>query len=285
MLEKEQLQNIQGRIGIACAEDAQLLAMFEDATLSYEQLYVFGNKEIIQELLPKQVSRVTIVDCESAQAACEQACAFAAKGQVDVVMKGLVDTSIFLKAVLAKLKTPQRLSHVTRFHAEHYHKPFLVSDCAMNIAPDVSTFVNIIASAVDAAKRLGVSTPRVALLAAKEKVDAKMPITQIYQEVIAQTEHLDAIIEGPLALDNALSYESAKIKKITSRVCGDADILIMPDIESGNIFYKTMNLFASTSCAGVIVGASVPVVVTSRADSIANRVDSLALALALAKRV
>jgi len=158
-----------------------------------------------------------------------------------------------------------------------YHKLLFVTDAAINIAPDFAAKGEIVQNAVDAVRNLGIAYPKVALLAAKEKVDEKMPVTVAWAELIQSGTITDCILDGPLALDNAVSKESVAIKGIHSDVGGDADILVCPDIEVGNILYKALAFLANGRSGGVVVGARQPIILTSRADSSENKLISIAL--------
>lgn len=206
-------------------------------------------------------------------------------GKADMLMKGLLDTSILLKAAFNKetgINAGRLASHVAVMETAHYHKLFLVTDAAINIAPDVPAKLDIIANAVQVARAIGVETPKVALLAAVEKVNYdKMPCT-VDAAVIAQMgrrgQVKGCVVDGPLALDNAVSAESAKIKKIVSEVAGDADILVVPDIEAGNVLYKSLLDLGGAKGAGLVMGAAKPIVLTSRADTAETKLASIALA-------
>jgi phosphate butyryltransferase len=206
-------------------------------------------------------------------------------GAADVLMKGVLDTSILLKAALNKefgINAGRLTSHVAALEVPSYHKLLFVTDAAINIAPDVPAKIDIIMNAVSAARSLGIETPKVALLAAVEKVNwDKMPCT-VDAAVIVQMNRRGQIagclVDGPLALDNAVSAESARIKKIESGVAGDADILVAPDIEAGNILYKCLLDLAGARGAGIVMGAAKPIVLTSRADSAETKLASIALA-------
>lgn len=206
-------------------------------------------------------------------------------GEADFLMKGIVDTSILLRVVLNKemgIGTGKLASHVAVMQTARYHKLFIITDAAINIAPDLPAFIDIIGSAVKVAKALGIAKPKVALLAAVEKVNPeKMPCTavaSILTQMNRRGQIRDCIVDGPLALDNAISAESARIKKIVSDVAGDADILVAPDIEAGNILYKCLLDLAEARGAGIIMGAAKPVVLTSRADTAETKLASIALA-------
>jgi phosphate butyryltransferase len=202
-----------------------------------------------------------------------------------MLMKGLVETAVLLKAVLDKetgLNTGRLVSHVAVMEVPSYHKLLFVTDAAINIAPDLDAKLDIVANAVIAARALGIARPKVAMLAAVEKINAaKMPCT-VDAALVAQMNRRgqvrDCIVDGPLALDNAVSAESARIKGIESEVAGDADILVAPDIEAGNILYKCLMDLGGARGAGILMGASKPIVLTSRADSAQTKLASIAFA-------
>ncbi len=207
------------------------------------------------------------------------------QGRADMLMKGLVDTSVLLKAVLDRetgLNAGRLVSHVAVMEVPSYHKLLFVTDAAINIAPDLAAKLDIVANAVIAARALGIAKPKVAMLAAVEKINAeKMPCT-VDAALVAQMNRRgqvrDCVVDGPLALDNAVSAESARVKGIESEVAGDADILVAPDIEAGNILYKCLMDLGGARGAGILMGASRPVVLTSRADSSLTKLASIAFA-------
>ncbi|MDQ7796481.1 MAG: bifunctional enoyl-CoA hydratase/phosphate acetyltransferase, partial [Spirochaetia bacterium] len=218
-------------------------------------------------------------------AAAARAVALVRSGEAAFLMKGIIDTSLLLRAALNKetgINAGRLASHVAVMEVQTYHKLLVLTDAALNIAPDLPAFVDIINSAVVVANALEVKTPKVALLAAVEKVNPdKMPCTvtaSILTQMNRRGQIKNCIIDGPLALDNAISAESARIKKIQSDVAGDADILVAPDIEAGNILYKCLLDLAGAKGAAIVMGAAVPIVLTSRADTAETKLASIALA-------
>ena len=225
-----------------------------------------------------------IVDIEDKVKASEEAVKRVSKSKDAILMKGLVDTSIILRAALSKdfgLRSKNRLSHVSVIENPHYHKLITMSDGAMNIAPDVSIKKEIIENAVEVTKALGIDNANVAVLAAVEKVNDKMQAT-LDAETLKKESFDFATVDGPFALDNAIDKEAAKHKGITSPMAGNADILLMPMIEAGNIFYKSMMFLSEAKSASVIMGATHPIVLTSRADSFETKFHSIALAALIA---
>jgi len=202
-------------------------------------------------------------------------------------MKGSLHTDELLHAVLARseLRTGRRMSHVFRFDIPMYSKPLLVTDAALNIRPTLMDKVDIIQNAIDFSQIMGVQNPKVAILSAIETVSPDIPSTIEAAALckMAQRKQIKgAVLDGPLAFDNAISAHSALVKGIESLVAGDADILAVPDLESGNILAKQLEYFAGASGAGLVLGARIPIALTSRADGPRTRVASALLALLVA---
>lgn len=229
-----------------------------------------------------------IVDQPDGAQACAIAVDFVKKGKADIPMKGFVDTSVILKAVLNKengLGAGGLISHVSVFHLESYGRMMLLSDSAMNIAPGVAEKADIIRNSVKVAHALGIAVPKVAAVCAVEKVNEKMQATLDARELTLMNERGEiegCVVQGPLALDNAVSEEAAAHKGISGEVAGRADILLMPDIEAGNILIKAVDYFTGAEKAGIIMGAQKPVVLTSRASSDVSKLYSIVLGLVIA---
>jgi phosphate butyryltransferase len=209
--------------------------------------------------------------------------------QADILMKGKVGTSTLLKAVLNKewgLRTGNLLSHIALFEVDTYHKLIAVTDVAMNIAPNLKDKIAIVNNSVAFLLRLGYVKPKVAVLGAVEMVNENMEATldaALLSKMNQRDQIRDCIIDGPLAFDNAVSLESARLKGIRSEVAGDTDLLLMPDIEVGNVLYKSLVFFAKAKVASIILGALVPIVLTSRSDSEQAKYDSILLSAAASK--
>ncbi len=218
------------------------------------------------------------------EASARRAVSIVASGDAAMLMKGLVDTSVLLHAVLDRvngLRAGSVLSHLALFEIAGYPRPLAITDAAMNIAPGYETKRAILENAVSFLHALGYEEPKVAVLAAKEKVNERMSATvdaAALKEANRRGEITGCIVDGPFALDNAVSVEAARTKGIESPVAGEADILLAPQIESGNVLYKALAFLAESRNAGVIVGARAPIVLTSRADSERAKLDSIALA-------
>ena len=209
--------------------------------------------------------------------------------QADVLMKGKVGTSNLLKSVLNKewgLRTGNLLSHFALFEVDTYPKVIAVTDVAMNIAPNLKDKISIINNSVGCLIKLGYNMPKVAVLGAVEMVNENMEATldaALLSKMNQRDQIRNCIIDGPLAFDNAVSLESAQYKGIRSEVAGDTDLLLMPNIEVGNVLYKSLVFFAKAKVASVILGARVPIVLTSRSDSEQAKYDSILLSAAASK--
>ena len=230
---------------------------------------------------------LAMVDASHSHAAADLAADMALRGEVEILMKGSLHTDELLHAVLARpgLRTARRMSHVFRFVVPTYPKPLWVTDAALNIAPSLRDKVDIVQNAIDFVIAMGTPQPKVAVLAAVETVNPDMPATI---EAAALSKMADrgqirgGLVDGPLAFDNAISREAARIKQIVSPVAGDADILLVPNIESGNILAKQFEYLGGASACGLVLGARIPIALTSRADSPDTRVGSAVLALVAA---
>ncbi len=230
-----------------------------------------------------------ILDVPHSHAAADQAAAMAASGEVETLMKGSLHTDELIHAVLSRqaLRTGRRMSHVFRFDVPLYSKPLVITDAALNIRPTLEEKVDIVQNAIDFARMLGIETPRVALLAALENVKSDMPST-LDAAALCKMAHRGQIrgglLDGPLAFDNAISAEAAAIKQIESPVAGQADILAVPDLESGNMLAKQLEYLAGATGSGIVLGARVPIALTSRADGPRARVASALLAQLVAHK-
>jgi len=229
-----------------------------------------------------------IEDVPHSHAAAARAAELAAKGEVEALMKGSLHTDELMGAVVASaagLRTKRRVSHCFVLQTPHYPRPFIVTDAAINLAPDLAQKADIVRNAIDLAHVIGVAEPKVAILAAVETVSPAMPATLDAAALCKMADRgqiSGARLDGPLALDNAVSVAAARTKGIVSDVAGQADILVAPDMESGNMLAKQLMYLGEAASAGIVLGARVPVVLTSRADSRESRIASCAIALLLA---
>ena len=214
-----------------------------------------------------------------------RACTLARSGDVRALMKGSLHTDELMAAVVNKdtgLRGSSRISHAFVFDLPRYHKLLALADCVVNIAPDLKTKKDIVGNAVALLHKLGIAQPKVGIVAAVEVVNPSIPATLDAQALVDMARAgawPGAIVEGPFGFDNAFSAEAARIKKIESQVAGDADLLLMPDLNAGNMLYKSFNYVGGGDCAGLVLGARVPIVLTSRADSLQSRMASVALAV------
>ncbi len=279
-------------LAVAVAQDAEVLLAVDGAyKLGIAGAILVGNEAEIRTIAEKlsiDLSKYTVIDEPDKVEACRKAVKLVRDKEADVVMKGLVDTSIILKAVLDKeigLRESPVLSHVALFEVPGYDRLFYLTDAAMNIAPDLEAKKHILRNAVKVAHALGNENPIACALCAVEKVNPKMQATLDAAALVEanQAGEIDGCtVIGPLALDNAISEEAAHHKGITDPNAGKADILLVPAIEVGNVFYKSMVFMARAKNAGMIVGAKAPIVLTSRADSDETKLNSIALALKVA---
>ena len=230
---------------------------------------------------------VEIIDQPHSHAAAEKAAEMAARWDVEILMKGSLHTDELIHAVLAKpaLRTGRRMSHVFRFDVPLYHKPLLITDAALNIRPTLQEKMDIIQNAIDFARIMGVAVPKVAILSAVEMVNPNIPSTLDAAALCKMADRgqiTGGVLDGPLAFDNAISMQAAQIKNIASEVAGHADIMAVPDLERGNMLAKQLEYLAGASGSGIVLGARVPIALTSRADGPSNRVSSALLALLVA---
>ena len=226
-----------------------------------------------------------IVDSAHSHESAAKAVALVRSGEAELLMKGSLHTDELLGAVVARdtgLRTGRRISHVFIMDVPTYHKVLIVTDAAINIAPGLEEKADICQNAIDLARALGLEQPRVAILAAVETVNAKMQATidaACLCKMAERGQITGALLDGPLAFDNAISSDAARIKGIVSQVAGNPDILLVPDLEAGNILAKQLSYLANADCAGLVLGARVPIILTSRADTVRARIASCGVAV------
>ena len=277
------------RISVAVAHDLEVLSAVEKARLAgIAGAILVGSKSKIEEIAEKNSISLTgfeIIDIEDVNEACVKAVNLITEGRAHILMKGLVDTSIFLKAVLnpeSGLRTGSTLSSVGISEIYGYDRLIMFSDAAMNPEPDFEVKKHIIENAVKVAHAIGIDEPKVAVLSAKEKVDPKVASTIDAKELENMNKKgqiKGCIVAGPVALDIAVSREAAEHKGYENPVGGCADILVVPNLEVGNVLYKSMVYFARAKSAGIVIGAKAPVIVTSRSDSDETKLNSIALSV------
>lgn len=247
---------------------------------------LIGPEERIRRLAAEagyDLADATMVAAPHSHAAAEIGADLAASGKVQMLMKGSLHTDELIHAVLARaeLRTGRRMSHVFRFDVPLYPKPLLITDAALNIRPSLAEKADIIQNALDFARILGIARPKVAILSAVETVNPNIPSTLDAAALCKMADRgqiTGGLLDGPLAFDNAISPHAAEVKHIASEVAGDADILAVPDLESGNMVAKQLEYLAGASASGLVLGARVPIALTSRADGPQARVASALLA-------
>ncbi|PGK36277.1 phosphate butyryltransferase [Bacillus anthracis] len=282
-------------VAVAVAEDHEVIeAVAKAITLQLAQFRLYGNQEKIMGMLQEhglQTSEhIEVIAAASSAEAAELSVKAVKNGEADVLMKGNIPTANILKAVLNKewgLRKGSVLSHVAAFEVPNYDRLIFVTDAAMNIAPDVTQKAAIIQNTVEVARAIGVDLPKVAPIAAVEVVNPAMQATidaAMLTQMNRRGQIKNCVVDGPLALDNAVSQIAAEHKGIVSDVAGKADILLVPTIEAGNVLYKSLVYFADAKVGAMIAGAKAPIVLTSRADAAETKVYSLALAVATASK-
>ncbi|WHY28027.1 phosphate butyryltransferase [Bacillus wiedmannii] len=282
-------------VAVAVAEDHEVIeAVAKAITLQLAQFRLYGNQEKIMGMLQEhglQTSEhIEVIAAASSAEAAELSVKAVRNGEADVLMKGNIPTANILKAVLNKewgLRKGSALSHVAAFEVPNYDRLIFVTDAAMNIAPDVTQKAAIIQNTVEVAQAIGIDLPKVAPIAAVEVVNPAMQATidaAMLTQMNRRGQIKNCVVDGPLALDNAVSQIAAEHKGIVSDVAGKADILLVPTIEAGNVLYKSLVYFADAKVGAMIAGAKAPIVLTSRADSAETKVYSLALAVTTASK-
>jgi phosphotransacetylase len=270
-----------------CEQSALAGAAEAAAAGLIKPIYV-GPKARILEIASKgdiALGSSEIIDAPHSHAAAAQGVALVREGRAELLMKGSLHTDELLGAVVARdsgLRTGRRISHVFIMDVPTYHKVLIVTDAAINIAPVLEDKADICQNAIDLARSLGLERPKVAILAAVETVNSKMPATIDAAALCKMADRgqiKGAVLDGPLAFDNAISTDAARTKGIESEVAGDPDILLAPDLEAGNILAKLLSFLARADSAGLVVGARVPIILTSRADSVRARIASCAVAM------
>ncbi|MDB6061217.1 MAG: enoyl-CoA hydratase [Verrucomicrobiaceae bacterium] len=250
-----------------------------------------GDKKRIEEIALHahiDLSGIRFVDVADDAAAAQHCVALCRNGEAKALMKGSLHTDVLMHAVMQRdtgLRGTRRLSHVFVLDAPAYPKPLFITDAAITIQPTLDDKVDIVQNAIDLAHALGVSEPKVAVLSAVETVNSKIISTIDAAALCKMSERgqiTGAVLDGPLAFDTAISAEAAAIKNLNSRVAGAADILLVPDLESGNMLAKQLEYLGGAKAAGIVLGASVPIILTSRADSAKSRLASCAVAIMFA---
>lgn len=274
----------------ASADEPVLLAVKEAMNQNIIAPILIGDKQLTIEIATKigfNLEGIQIIDEKSPAKASKIAVGMIKDGEGEILMKGLVSSGDYLKAILDKengLRTGATLSHLAFFQSPYYHKLLAVTDAAMNVEPEFNDKVAMITNAVEAFHKLGIKEPKIAIVGAVETVNPKMEPSAhaaLLTMMNKRGQIKGCIIDGPLAVDNAVSLEAAHHKGIDSPVAGEVDLIVTPDIYSGNVLYKALNFLGGAQAAAVIMGASVPVVLTSRSDNDYSKLMSIALAAAM----
>ncbi len=279
-------------VAVAAGHQSEIMLAGLDAEMAgLAQVILVGDSEMIRQIAAQQgfdISRMEVIHQSHPGEAAWQVMRLVHDGQADIAMKGKVETSDFLRAALSKelgLRTGRLFSHVAVFEIPGFDRLIFISDAGVVVAPDLEQKVQIVQNAINVAHSLQIDLPRVAVLAATEVVNPKIPTTLDAANLSKMADRgqiKGGLVDGPLALDNAISPESVRIKGIKSEVAGYADILIAPDIEAGNVLAKAITYFAQGKMAGVVVGARCPLILPSRSDTREAKLVSLALGVMLA---
>jgi phosphate butyryltransferase len=279
-------------VAIAAGHQAEVMLAGLDAEVAgLAEVILVGDIPRIRAIAAEEgfdISRMDLVQAEHSRDAAWQVMKLVSEGKADIAMKGKVETSDFLRGALTKelgLRTGRLFTHVAAFEIPEFDRLIFISDAGVVVAPDLEQKVEIVQNAIYVAHALDINRPRVAVLAATEVVNPKIPTTLDAANLSKMADRgqiLGGLVDGPLALDNAISPESARIKGIKSEVAGYADILIAPDIEAGNVLAKAITYFAQGKMAGVVVGARCPLILPSRSDTREAKLVSLALGVMLA---
>lgn len=293
---EELLRDVPGgrvRLAVAAAGDAEVMSAIKEAEdRGWIEALLVGDPDRIAEAASevgyRALERARIVAEPDDRAAARSAVELVRQGRADMLMKGLIETSDFLREILDRehgLRSGRKISHLAALEDPLHHRLYFLSDAAVNVQPDLLTKLEIVRNAVEALHALGIAEPLVAALAAVELVDPAMPATVDAANLSKMSERGQlprCVIDGPLALDNAISAEAAQHKGIKSAVAGQPDLLLVPDIEAGNILYKAFTYFQGARTAGILLGARCPIVLTSRADPPEAKVLSIGLGMRVA---
>jgi len=283
------------KISVAAAHDEEALKAIKQAVEleMIEPYFVGDEREIIRiaDVIGFDIKEFEIINTDSEEEAAFQAAKLANDGEVQVIMKGFINSTPFLKGVLHKdlnLRTGRIFSHLSAFEIPGFNYLYYMTDGGLNITPDLGQKEQILSNSIEFLHQIGIETPKVALLSANERVNEKMPVTLDCHELSKRGKDGrfgSVLIEGPLPLDLAISKDSLYHKGIDSELDGEADLLLVPTIEAGNIFGKSITYFANGVMAGVVLGAKVPLVLNSRSDSAKAKLASIALAVVATKRI
>jgi phosphate acetyltransferase len=269
-------------------EETALIAAIDAGAKGLIAPILVGPADKLRDIARKcdiNLGKTRVIDVPHSHAAAAKAVELVRQGDAELLMKGSLHSDELLGAVVAKetgLRAGRRISHVFIMDVPTYHKVLIITDAAINIAPTLEEKVDICQNAIDFAVALGVTKPKVAILAAIETVNSRMQATLDAAALCKMADRgqiAGAVLDGPLAFDNAISKDAARVKGIRSEVAGDPDILLVPDLEAGNMLAKQLSLLANADSAGIVLGARVPIILTSRADSVRSKIASCGVAV------
>ncbi len=272
-------------------DESSLRGAVEAAEIGIIRPILVGPRSKIEEVAKAaglNIAPYELIDAEHSHAAADLAVQLAREGRAELLMKGSLHTDELMAAVVRSgtgLRTERRISHCFIMDVPHLDRPIIITDAAINIFPTMEDKMHIIQNAIDLAHSLGIEKPKVAILSAMETINPKLQSTIEAGALCKMADRgqiTGGILDGPLALDNAIDLDAAKIKKIESPVAGRADILVVPDLEAGNMLAKSLSFMADADAAGIVLGARVPIILTSRADSVLTRLASCAVAALVA---
>ncbi|TYB31059.1 MAG: bifunctional enoyl-CoA hydratase/phosphate acetyltransferase [Candidatus Mcinerneyibacterium aminivorans] len=276
-------------VSVVCPYGGQVMTALENARKkNIADSILVGKKEKIETSINEigaNVDDYKIVNASSDKEAARKGVSFVANQKADAIMKGKIQTATFMRAVLDKengLRKGSILSHITAYEAKKYHKLLFITDGGIVIEPDLSEKIKILENAINYVRRLGIKKPKVAVMAHREAVDEKVKATTDAAKLAKMNDRgqiKNAFVDGPFAFDNAISKEAAEIKGIKSEVAGDADVLLVPDVVSGNLMAKAVMYMADCKFGGVVVGAKAPIILLSRADDAETKLNSIVMGL------
>ncbi len=272
-------------------DESSLRGAVEAAEIGIIRPLLVGPRNKIEEIARNaglNIAPYELIDAEHSHASADMAVQLAREGRAELLMKGSLHTDELMAAVVRSgsgLRTERRISHCFIMDVPHLDRPIIITDAAINIFPSMEDKMHIIQNAIDLAHSLAIEKPKVAILSAMETINPKLQSTVEAGALCKMADRgqiTGGILDGPLALDNAIDLDAARIKKIESPVAGKADILVVPDLEAGNMLAKSLSFMANADAAGIVLGARVPIILTSRADSVLTRLASCAVAALVA---
>lgn len=272
-------------VGIPGGSRPEILELIKSFNKKQEYDIQYYICDAESDVVTTEVENVTYEKCQSENEMAEKIVRAASEGKVDIIVKGIIPTHVLLKEVLKSdygLKEQETLSHISMANIPGFDRELMITDCAMNIEPSIDQLIHITENMINAAHKLGIKKPKIGVLSSAENYNKKMPSSVIAKKLTDHFEELDsAVVYGPLSLDLAVSKESAAHKNFEGPIAGDADALVVPNIDVGNVLYKSLLVFADATMGGLIIGTKIPIVLTSRSDSVQSKMYALDFALNL----